>query len=108
MAAWGKLAGNVYDEVFAVRAGQQNSEAEKIEISDARIKHWQATVLPTFPFWGLHDDSVQAKQRMVIHTVSYEVGPFASGVLNNSSVLTTFANFSAALHSFLGIRIRTL
>lgn len=70
MVSWAKLAGDVWDQVFAAVASENGIDSEKVANVDARITHWRAVSLPIIPLLPVdrHPETRQRRQHVLVHT----------------------------------------
>lgn len=71
MVAFGKFAGEVWDQVFSASAAKNNALDKVVFALDARIKHWQDTILPTVPLLSVSGapSRTQLRQQNLVRTV---------------------------------------
>ncbi|KAF2472467.1 uncharacterized protein BDR25DRAFT_302638 [Lindgomyces ingoldianus] len=70
MVSWAKLAGDVWDQVFAPGAARRGVDGENAAVLDARIKHWTEAVLPTIPLLPTDQppEVRHLRQHVLVHT----------------------------------------
>jgi hypothetical protein len=77
MVTFGKFAGEVWDQVFSAAASRNRDSGETVVVLDARIKHWQESILPTMPLLPISGvpSRTQLRQRSLVRTV-HVAAPF--------------------------------
>lgn len=71
MVCWGRLAGDIWDNVLAAPVAKQSVNEENAAVLNTRIKHWTEVVLPTIPLLPSDQppDVRQLRQHVVVHTL---------------------------------------
>lgn len=71
MVAFGKFAGEVWDNVFSAGATNSNQGNEIVPLLDAKIKDWLDNVLPTIPLLPVNGapSRTHLRQQTLVHTV---------------------------------------